>query len=267
MSALRIGHLDFALLRERLAGRDVAIVAMVGRLRLASGKQLRRLYFPASGFATVETAARTARRVLARLTRDRLLVRLERRIGGVRAGSDGYVYALGPVGERLLGSVVRRPRWHALPTEKYVQHTVAAAQIVVDLLLAERRGELELLAWQAEPECWRRVPGLGGRLTLRTDLFAALGVGELELRWFIEVDRSSQSIPAILRKCRLYESYYRCGAEQAEHGVFPRVAWVTPDQPRAERLAEAITADRRLSKALFVVTAAEHALPTLVEVG
>src|SRR5438874_1725167 len=158
MTALRLGHLDFFVLRERLADRDVAIIEMVGKLRLATGKQLRHLYFAPSGFATAETAARTCRRVLARLARDRLLQRLERRIGGVRAGSDGYVYALGPVGERLLGDGMRRPRWHSVPTEKYVQHTLAASQIVVDLLLSERRGELELLAWQPEPQCWRRVP-------------------------------------------------------------------------------------------------------------
>ena len=265
MSASRLSQLDFTSLRERLAERDVAATAMVGELRLLSGKQLRCLYFAADGFATAETAARSCRRVLARLVRDRLLLRLERRIGGVRAGSDGYVYALGPVGERLLNSDVRRPRWHSVPTEKYVRHTLAASQLVVDTLLAERTGTLDVLAWQPEPRCWRRVPSPYGRVTLRADLYLALGVGEVECRWFVEVDRSSQSIPALLSKCRLYESYYRSGVEQAEHGLFPRVLWVTPDQRRADVLEGAITADRRLTNGLFLVTTAERALQVLTE--
>ncbi len=48
------------------------------------------------------SAARIARRVLARLTELGVLARLERRIGGLRAGSSGYVYYLGPAGQRLV---------------------------------------------------------------------------------------------------------------------------------------------------------------------
>jgi hypothetical protein len=199
MSGRRLTHVDLASLRQRLAERDVAIVEMVGELRLVSGHQLRSLCFAPERFATAETAARSCRRVLARLVRDYLLIRLERRIGGVRAGSDGYVYALGPIGERLLEGEVRRSRWHPEPTEKYVQHTLAAGQLVVDLLTKQRSGSVAVLDWQPEPRCWRRVPGLAGSVTLRTDLYLALGVDDIELRWFVEVDRSSQSIPALIR--------------------------------------------------------------------
>ena len=52
-----------------------------------------------------------------------------------------------------------------------------------------------------------------------------LGVGEYELRWFIEVDRTSESLPVIVRKCRLYADYYQSGQEQAAQAVsFPASA-------------------------------------------
>ena len=53
--------------------------------------------------------------------------------------------------------------------------------------------------WTARPSrtSWREFPGLGGRRWLRPDMFLALGVGAYELRWFIEVDRASESLPVV----------------------------------------------------------------------
>jgi hypothetical protein len=76
-------------------------------------------------------------------------------------------------------------------------------------------------------------------------------VGAYELRWFVEVDRGTEHIPTLLRKCRLYHTYYKNGVEQRQHSVFPRVLWIALDQRRAERLQEAITKDRRLSADIF----------------
>ena len=76
-----------------------------------------------------------------------------------------------------------------------------------------------------------------------------------ELRWFIEVDRASESLPVVVRKCRLYADYYQSGKEQAaQRRRFPRVCWVVPDELRAERLRQAIARDRTLPERLFVVT-------------
>jgi hypothetical protein len=90
-----------------------------------------------------------------------------------------------------------------------------------------------------------------------------LGAGEYELRWFIEVDRATESLPVVVRKCRLYADYYQSGTEQATHGVFPRVCWVVPDEARAERVLAAIERDRRLPARLFVVTTSEQAVAVL----
>jgi len=270
----RVGPRELERLREDLSGRDRAIVQTVTDARLMSGRQLQVLFFPIEEHATARTAARCARRVLERLSRDRLLVRLERRIGGVRAGSASFVYALGPVGQRLLMQPGPRRRLRE-PSGYFVAHTLAVSELVVELTTASRRGVVELttasrrgvvelLQLQHEPGCWRTFGGLGVSQLLRPDLFVVLGVGDYEHRWFIEVDRGSESLPVVLRKCRTYEAYYASGVEQAEHGVFPHVLWIVPDSIRAERLRTTIDAEAsRLTPGLFSVTTTDEAMAVL----
>lgn len=247
-----------ARLRERLSARDVAIIRQVGELRLMSARQIQALHFPGDQHLSEAAATRARQRVLARLCRARLLAPLTRRVGGVRAGSAGLVLALGPTAQRVLAIDGARRRSYE-PSYRFFDHTLAIAQLVVDLTVASRQGVLDLLDWQAEPRCWRDFSGLGGRRLLRPDAFLVLGSGEFELRWFIEVDRDSESVPVIVRKCRLYADYYQSGTEQAAHGVFPRVCWAVPDEARAARLRNAIARDRRLPARLFAVTTSEQA--------
>ncbi len=253
-----------ARVRARLSERDLAIIGQVFELRLMSARQIQMIHFPDEAHENEQAATRARQRVLERLTRDRLLVRLERRIGGIRAGSAGFVLALGPVGQRIVvTNGVRRRAYE--PTLRFVDHTLAIADLVVDVTLAARKGRrLDLLECQPEPRCWREFPGLGGRRLLRPDLLLVLGVGDYELRWFIEVDRGSESLPVIIRKCRLYADYYQSGKEQsAGGGVFPRVCWIAPDEPRAVRMRRAIARERALPERLFVVTTDAGALDTL----
>lgn len=251
-----------AQLRARLSERDMSVIRQVAELRLMSARQIQAIHFPSSDHHSESAATRARQRVLARLCRDRLLTPLERRVGGVRAGSAGLVLALGPVGQRVLTSGGPRRRAYE-PTMRFFDHTLAIAQLAVDLTLAARHGLVELLAWQAEPQSWREFADMRARRWLRPDAFVVLGSGEFELRWFIEVDRASESLPVIVRKCRLYADYYQSGVEQARHRVFPRVCWVVPDEPRADRLREAIARERRLPEGLFVVTTSEQAVTVL----
>jgi hypothetical protein len=261
MSALRVGELELARLRRGSTPRDLQILGQVGQLRLMSTRQIEALHFPAELHASQAAAARAARRVLERLSGDRLLARLQRRIGGIYAGSAGYVYGLAPIGQRLLQLEQPRPRLFE-PSQLFVAHTLAISQRVTDLTLASRAGQFELLELQAEPECWRRVPGLA-RVILRPDLFVALGVSEFELRWFLEIDRSTVHLPTLLKKCQLYESYYRSGSEQAKHDVFPRVLWITSTDPRAKALRGAIEKSKRLTDKLFTTATERDILDVL----
>jgi hypothetical protein len=262
MSPDRLGARGLRLLRAQLSVRDLAIVGQVAELRLMSARQIEALHFTEAGHETALAAARACRRVLERLVRDRLLVRLERRIGGVRAGSASFVYALGQVGQRVLDLDGPRKRFKE-PSAHFTDHTLAVTQLVVDLTVAGRQGELELFEVVAEPGCWRRYAGVGGHTVLRPDLALTLAVAEYEYRWFVEVDLGTEHLPTLLAKCRAYDDYYRTGIEQRAHGVFPRVCWVMPTSQRAEELERKLKASGRLLPAMFALTTTDAVLTTL----
>ena len=262
MSQVRLGSTQLTRLRDDLSDRDLAIVGQVSELRLMTARQIETLHFGEERHASRVTATRTCRRVLERLVENRLLIRLHRRIGGLRAGSAGYIYALGPVGQRVLELDGPRRRFRE-PTTLFVDHTLAIGQLVVGLTVAAQQGVCDLLAAEAEPTCWRPFAAVGGRQVLRPDLYVALGVGSYEHRFFVEIDRGTESLPVVLRKCRVYDAYYRSGTEQAKHGVFPRACWVVPDEQRAARLRQAIDSSRDLTDRLFTVTVSDDAVGLL----
>ena len=149
--ALRLSAAGLEHLRQQLTARDWAVLEDVARCRLLTGRHVQLLHF-----GTDETAARAARRLLARLAGQRLLARLSRRIGGVRAGSNGYVYGLGVVGHRLLHPDRPGRRLHEV-RDGFLTHTLAISDLYVSLRQAEQRGRLELLRVELEPQCWRRL--------------------------------------------------------------------------------------------------------------
>ena len=260
MSAQRLGRRGLERLRNRLSERDLAILETVDAFRLLTTRQIEALHF--HDHATPLTGARSARRVLERLSRDRVLVRLERRIGGVRAGSASFIYAVGPVGHRILHNDSSR-RWRE-PSETFVAHTVAVADIVVALTEQHRAGDTELVEYEAEPRCWRGFPRpMAGTQTLKPDLFVATATVDAELRWFVEIDLGTESGTAIVRKCRIYHAYWQSGIEQDRHDVFPKVLWIADTPRRAGLIHRAITRARSLHQSLFEVTTTDDALTVL----
>jgi hypothetical protein len=250
--AIRLGPRRLSRTRDSLSERDLAVLGSVARLRLVTSRQLELLHY--ANAATPLTASRKARRALQRLVDLGLLRRLARQIGGVRAGSAAYVYALTDRGQRLLELPGPRKR-AGEPAWPFVAHTLDIADVYVALHQVARSAEphhLELLNLQTEPDSWRTWTSLGGgRLLLRPDLYLAAGVGDDELRWFIEVDRGTEHRPALLRKCRAYQAYYESGVEQDRDGIFPRVAWIVPDTARADLLQDIVGIDRGLTPQLF----------------
>jgi len=222
-------------LAERLSPTEQAIIETLDRVRLGSALQLEALHFAGKGSAA--TVARRARRTLARLVALSVLARLDRRVGGVRSGSAGYVYALDTAGQRLAsacgpaGGHRIRPPWS--PGMPFVAHTLAVTELYVQLRQAEVAGSLELLAFDAEPLCWRNFTGLGGaRATLKPDAFVRVGAGEHEHFSFVEVDRATHSAAALSRKLAVYRRFLASGREQARFGLFPRVVIVVPGEAR-----------------------------------
>lgn len=226
---------------RQLSERDREVLLALARLRLLTGVQVQRLCV-ADGSPV--TRARRARALLQRLADLKLVVRLGRSVGGVRAGSSGYVYGLSGNGQALLATTGpmggrRRRVWETSPS--FQDHVLAAADLYVGLVEADRAGVAELLTFEAEPPCWRKFAGGSGEtVTLKPDTFVRLGIGELERSAFVEVDLGTESGPTITRKCEVYAAYWRTGIEQQRHGVFPSVLWLANDERGAIRIAEAI---------------------------
>ncbi len=248
-------------LRDQLSTRDLAVLGSSRRFRLATGDQLRRLHF--RHHATPETGARVARRVLSRLAGLGLLVRLNRRIGGIRAGSAGRVYALSPLGHRVLGTEIRKRTTE--PSFTFIKHTLAITELSTTLIELDADNQIDLLELQPEPAAWRTHRAGLVETTLKPDLFAKVADDEYELSWFIEIDCGTESRPTIQRKCHAYADYRRTGTEQERHGVFPLVLWIAPDERRLTQLKLAIDGDRRIDPDLFVVTTSDKAAEVIID--
>jgi hypothetical protein len=248
---------------DRLSDCDRAVVATLARLRLASSDQLRRLHF-----ATEPNTLRSVQRQLTRLSELDVLHRLDRQIGGVRAGSRGYVYSLDRLGQLLAGlddGPGRRPWTPSLP---FVRHRLAITELYCRLVEASRQSELELIEFVAEPACWRSFPApLGGRLWVKPDAFLALGSGEWEHRWWVEVDCATESATVLRRKAEAYGRYRASGREEAVHGVFPLVLFTVPTERRRRQIAEQIESWPVSLGRLFRVALADEALAALVGMG
>jgi hypothetical protein len=235
-----------------LSDRDWLVLRSVNQHRFLTTAQIEGFGF--RDHASEATAARTCRRVLQRLERDGLLRALPRRQGGPTGGSTPATWQLAPGGARLLGG--HGPNYRiSLPTTRHLAHCLAVADAHLAVLDHARRAGLGT-AVTVEQQAWRRYTGLGGeRLWLKPDLFAVLSGhdahGAYEDRWFIEVDRGTESLPTLLKKCEQYEAYRRSGTEQAEAGTFPLVLWIFDDPARGAALCRAVGRRARLTPALY----------------
>jgi hypothetical protein len=255
----RISRRQLEAIAADLTQRDRDLLAFVAEVRLATGGQLRRRYFATSA------DGRTARRALERLATWRVLDRLPRTVGGVRAGSRAYIYGLGPTGVRLLAREQRRRRRLDAPGDRYVNHTLAITEVMVELFEAHHLGLLDILERETEPTCWRRFTGpMGARRVLKPDLFLRLGIGAYEDRWFVEIDMATESSSTVLAKANTYLAHYRSGDEQRRHGVYPRVVWATSTLRRAHQITEALGQMPAVARKLFLVCTQEDLIHHLV---
>lgn len=224
-----------ASLAARLGDRDRQIIETLKLVRVATARQLQRLWFTD---ASPRSNARMAQRTLKQLAALRVVTRLDRTPGGTGGGSAGHVYALDVAGLRLTGpvntKVVRRP-WPV--SRLFLDHALEITEWYVRLVEEERAGGLNVLEYRAEPR--RLYPtGLGGQTWLKPDAFVRLGNNEWEEHWFVEVDRDTEHVPALRRKLDQYVAYWRTGIEQARNEVFPQVLWIVPNVRRYDELID-----------------------------
>lgn len=253
-------------LEAQLTERDLIVLKSVSDLRFVSGWQLTRLCFADGSSPT--TNARTARRCLLRLVRLGALQRLPRQVGGIRAGSAGFVYHLDIGGQRLAVTCgwqpERRRRRSLAVGTLFVGHALQVAELHSLLVDSDRSPSFELLELAAEPSSWRSYDGLGAQRTrLKPDSYVRLGIGAYEYSYFIEVDRATEGSRAVEQQLGRYAAYHRSGQEQAERGVFPRVLWLAPDDRRVGVIAACVQRQPATARQLFQVARFDQALAVM----
>jgi hypothetical protein len=243
----RVGRKQLDTIAANLDRRDWVILRDLATFRLMSGQQLRHSHF--HGHASQAAATRAASGTLRRLRTLGVIRPLERRIGGKRAGSEGYLWHLTTAGSRLLAlsddnQATPISRFAAVePSARMVNHTLAVSEIAVKLRQAEHIGQIEIIKISPEPGCWRPYLGSSGaRLILKPDLYAITATpgSDWQNLWFIEVDLATESRATIQTKIAAYQAYRRSGVEQHRTGAFPLVLWLTPSQDRAETILQTI---------------------------
>lgn len=234
---------------SQLSSRDEAVLASVERYRFLTAAHLQAFHF--TDHHTAASAARTCRRVLSRLRSLRILGVLHRRIGGIRSGSEGMVYYVDAVGDRILrqqhpGRPRKRPEE---PSARFVDHTLAIADLAVDFLHEAHKLGAEVVRLAPEHEARRRYTDLlGAPQTLKPDLYVELAEhrGDPDVdAFFVEVDLGHESLPTLLGKCDAYEAYRATGTEQRAYGSFPRILWAmdAARKPTAQRRRESLRRD------------------------
>jgi hypothetical protein len=234
-------HGRAAHVRTRLTDRDLEVLRSLYQLRLLTARQVQRLHVFGESSST---RTRRTRALLQRLSDLSVVVRLERRIGGVQPGSTAHVYGLSGLGLAVLdvqGPYGRRRRtvWETKPY--FARHVLTVSELCVALAERTRTDHVELIAFDGEPACWRRFSGpAGAAVTLKPDAFMQVGIGEFERHAFVEVDMATESLPTVARKCQSYEAYWRSGIEQRTHGVWPLVVWLVPNADRLNKVRDVI---------------------------
>jgi hypothetical protein len=233
-----------------LTERDKEILRSLCRFRCLTTMQIRRLHF--ADAATPTAASRAANLRLSRLRELRLIDRLDRRVGGVRAGSASFTWGLDEAGHKMF-DMRKTPRKRFFePSCKFLTHTLAIAEVYVRLMEMPGVGISEA---QPEPDCWRQYAGAGGApRTLKPDLYTAVSCGEYEYCLFFEVDLATEPVTRVIAKCEQYLDYYRNGGEQRENGLFPVVVRLVPTEKRKEKIEDRMRDELPFTDIFRVVT-------------
>jgi Replication-relaxation len=235
----RITIASLTALIDQLSPRDKAILADLERTRVLTGAQLQRLHF-----TPLSTAARARDRcrVLQRLTNLDLVSTLDRRIGGVRAGSAGHIYALTPAGQRLQAlqrgqQLTKRLRHPHTPGTPFVDHALAISEIYVGLIEASRHQGFQVPTFQGEPTCWHPT---GNNQYLHPDAYLVLATPTYKDCWWLEIDQATEALPRIKRKCRTYLDFITHGGTGPDN-IPPRILFTTPNPDRSNAIKTVIT--------------------------
>ena len=263
MTPVRLTVARLRQLATELPDRYTVPVLHLSRARVLSGGQLDRLLRQPD--TAPKAASRARQRAMTHLIGLGLVARLDRRIGGVRAGSAGYVHVLSPAGYKfaaiLTGQQLPGPvRRFRAPGPMFVAHALDIAEIYVQLTEASSKdGGFRVATFVTEPATWWRESGI----FLRPDAYTALATSHYRDVWWVEIDRGTESIPRLHDKLRDYLDHADSGGTGPD-GALPRVLITTPSARRCAVISELITGLPPPAADLFVVCQHREAANRLI---
>ncbi|MCW6677486.1 replication-relaxation family protein [Aerococcaceae bacterium NML180378] len=241
--------------------QEVAILTLLAECRMATTHQIARLVF--SDSISQRSSLRRANRTTRSLAQRQLIYALPRKIGGWTKGSASYVWRVTHRGlhelKKIHSHLSLKYRNRYYPTQHHVEHTLAVTELFVQLKELERQSHVTVLAFQFEPKSWRSYANRLAEIRhLKPDAYVVVALGEFEDSYFLELDRSSESLNRVVNTCKKYIHYYHSGIEQRERDIFPFVVWVVPDIKRQKAIQSAIDEALHQFQALFTVITLEE---------
>lgn len=223
---------------DHLSQRDHAILADLERIRVLTGEHLQRLHFTE---ISASARGRDRRRVLQRLTHHGFVSTLDRRIGGIRAGSTGHVYTLAPTARRLFDMRHDQPPRRALrsrtPGPLFLNHALATSEIYVTLTETSRANSFQVSTFDTEPVCWHRIDN---NRYLKPDAYVVLEATTHKDCWWLEIDQATETRPRIKRKIQSYLDHLTTGGTGPDN-LPPRILFTTPNTTRTTTIGKVIT--------------------------
>jgi Replication-relaxation len=251
MSGARLTTARLRQLAAELPDRYTEPVLHLSRARVLTGAQLDRLLRqPGTAPRTTE---RARQRVMTHLCHLGLATTLDRRIGGVRAGSTGYVHVLTSAGHTLAALLTgqqlsRRIRHSRAPGRTFIAHALDIAEIYVQLTEHSCAGSFRVAAFITEPDSWWQQSGV----FLRPDAYTRLATPTHRDCWWLEIDRDTESLPRLRDKLRDYTDHATTSGTGPD-GVPPRVLFTTPTPRRRAVISDLITGLPPPAADLFVI--------------
>ena len=250
------------LIEYQLTDKDKAILRTLRDAKCLFTYHIRKLFYYDA--KNVRSGSRSTQFTLKRLKEYGLVdVMVDRRIGGVRAGSSSYIWYLTEQGNRLLNlsqkykdDVPKRTRFME-PADSTLGHRMAISECFVQLNELEHEGKLAIKEVAFEPNNWHYFDFKGKNEILKPDLFIVTSHDGYEYRFFVEIDLSTESIDTVLKKCIRYHKYLQTDTEQKAYGVFPFVLWIVKDEKRKTKLEHAIRTHLKNHPNIFLVITAE----------
>ena len=250
------------LIEYQLTDRDKEILRALRDAKCLFTYHIRRLFYHDA--KNVRSGARSTQHALKRLKEYGLIdVMVDRRIGGVRAGSSSYIWYLTEQGNRLLNldqkhkdDTPKRTRFLE-PADSTLGHRMAISECFVKLCELEQNNLLSVKEVTFEPNNWHYFTFKGKNEILKPDLSIVTAHDGYEYRFFIEIDLSTESVDTVLRKCIRYHKYLQTEIEQNEHGVFPVVLFIVKDEKRKSKLEHAIRTHLKNHPNIFLFITAD----------